>query len=60
MARFDLSDQECTVIHTLLPKQGRGPQRVHLALRIPEHSAGHSDNIRPPKPEYPATFGSLS
>ena len=24
-------------------------------LRIPEHLAGHSDNIRPPKPGYPAT-----
>ena len=26
------------------------------ALRIPEHPAGHSDNIRPPKPVYPATL----
>jgi len=25
-------------------------------LRIPEYPAGHSDNIRPPKPEYPATL----
>ena len=25
-------------------------------LRIPEHPAGHSDNIRPPKPVYPATL----
>ena len=26
-----------------------------IGLRIPEHPAGHSDNIRPPKPGYPAT-----
>lgn len=25
-------------------------------LRIPEHPAGHSDNIRPPKPGYLATL----
>jgi hypothetical protein len=25
-------------------------------MRIPEHSAGHSDNIRPPKPGYSATL----
>jgi hypothetical protein len=25
-------------------------------VRIPEHPAGHSDNIRPPKPVYPATL----
>ena len=25
-------------------------------VRIPEYPAGHSDNIRPPKPEYPATL----
>ena len=25
-------------------------------LRIPEHQAGHSDNIRAPKPGHPATF----
>jgi len=25
-------------------------------MRIPEHPAGHSDNIRPPKPGYPATL----
>ena len=25
-------------------------------LRIPEYPAGHSDNIRPPKPGYPATL----
>jgi hypothetical protein len=25
-------------------------------LRIPEHPAGHSDNIRPPKPGYSATL----
>ena len=28
------------------------PDRV----RIPEYPAGHSDNIRPPKPGYPATL----
>ena len=27
-----------------------------LRLRIPEHPAGHSDNIRPPKPGYLATL----
>ena len=27
MARFDLSDEEWTIISGLLPKQGRGPQR---------------------------------
>ncbi len=27
MARFDLSDEEWTVISGLLPKQGRGPER---------------------------------
>jgi len=27
-----------------------------LRVRIPEYPAGHSDNIRPPKPEYPATL----
>ena len=27
-----------------------------LEVRIPEYPAGHSDNIRPPKPEYPATL----
>ncbi len=27
-----------------------------ILLRIPEHPAGHSDNIRPPKPGYPATL----
>ena len=26
-------------------------------LRNPEHSAGQSDDIRPPDPEYPATLG---
>ena len=26
-----------------------------VVVRIPEHPAGHSDNIRPPKPGYPAT-----
>ena len=26
-------------------------------MRIPEDPAGHSDNIRPPKPGYPATYG---
>jgi transposase-like protein len=25
-------------------------------LRIPVHPAGHSDNIRPPKPVYPAAL----
>lgn len=25
-------------------------------VRIPEHPAGHSDHIRPPKPGYPATL----
>jgi hypothetical protein len=25
-------------------------------LRIPGHPAGHSDNIRPPKPVYPAAL----
>jgi len=31
--------------------------RVLLSsLRIPEHPAGHSDNIRPPKLGYPATL----
>jgi len=29
---------------------------VGTDVRIPEHPAGHSDNIRPPKPEYPATL----
>jgi len=29
---------------------------LFLRVRIPEHPAGHSDNIRPPKPEYPATL----
>jgi hypothetical protein len=28
-------------------------------VRIPEHPATHSDNIRPPKPEHPATLGTL-
>jgi hypothetical protein len=27
-----------------------------IQVRIPEHPAGHSDNIRPPKPVYPATL----
>ncbi len=27
-----------------------------LSVRIPEYPAGHSDNIRPPKPGYPATL----
>ncbi|WP_425602849.1 transposase [Hoeflea algicola] len=31
-----------------------GMQRSQL--RIPEYPAGHSDNIRPPKPGYPATL----
>ena len=30
---------------------------VHTWLRNPEHSAGQSDDIRPPDPEYPATLG---
>jgi hypothetical protein len=25
-------------------------------MRIPGHPAGHSDNIRPPKPVYPAAL----
>lgn len=29
-------------------------------LRIPEYSAGHSDDIRPPQPGYPATCGASS
>jgi hypothetical protein len=29
---------------------------LELNLRIPEHPAGHSDNIRPPKPVYLATL----
>jgi len=28
-------------------------------LRIPEHPATHSDNIRPPIPGYPATCDAL-
>ena len=28
----------------------------YIRLRIPEHLAGHSDNIRPPIPGYPATL----
>ncbi len=28
-------------------------------VRIPEHPAGHSDDIRPPKPGYPATLAAL-
>jgi len=31
------------------------PQR-HLSVRIPEHPATHSDNIRPLIPGYPATL----
>ena len=31
------------------------PEGVRL-VRIPGYPAGHSDNIRPPKPGYPATF----
>ncbi len=47
------------------PRQGsRGGQQrysdmaitICLTLRIPEYPAGHSDNIRPPKPGYPATL----
>jgi hypothetical protein len=34
-------------------RQERGQGQVHN----PEHSAGQSDDIRPPDPEYPATLG---
>jgi len=33
--------------------------RPNAALRIPEHPATHSDNIRPLIPGYPATCDAL-
>jgi hypothetical protein len=42
-------DPDISVIATLL--------LVVRHVRIPEHPAGHSDNIRRPKPGHPATFG---
>ncbi|MEL6646050.1 MAG: hypothetical protein AAFQ79_19115, partial [Pseudomonadota bacterium] len=33
---------------------------IRTPLRIPEHPAGHSDDIRPPKPGYPATCSASS
>lgn len=34
----------------------RGERFILDGVRIPEHPAGHSDHIRPPKPGYPATL----
>jgi len=34
----------------------RRKRASRMRVRIPEHPAGHSDNIRPPKPGYPATL----
>jgi hypothetical protein len=41
------------------PDEWLNDRKVRMAdgLRIPGYPAGHSDNIRPPKPGYPATFG---
>ena len=33
-----------------------GAANLYDALRIPGYPAGHSDDIRPPKPGYPATL----
>ncbi|SFE96808.1 hypothetical protein SAMN04488523_11382 [Sulfitobacter brevis] len=33
-----------------------GSKHFVLMVRIPVHPAGHSDNIRPPKPVYPAAL----
>ena len=44
---FDLLQKMMDDVHEL--KAGQ-------MLRIPGHPAGHSDNIRPPKPGYPATL----
>jgi phage regulator Rha-like protein len=38
------------------PKFGAVDFEKQYQVRIPEHPAGHSDNIRPPKPVYPATL----
>jgi hypothetical protein len=37
------------------PAHDAGRATIRPCLRIPEHPATHSDNIRPLVPEYPAT-----
>jgi hypothetical protein len=36
---------------------GAHSECLAVLLHNPEHSAGQSDDIRPPDPEYPATLG---
>jgi transposase len=38
MARFDLSDDEWTIIEPLLPKRGRGPERRDDRVIFPRKS----------------------
>ena len=45
---------------TLIDCHERFLDAIDGVLRIPEHPAGHSDDIRAPRPGYPATFGASS
>jgi len=48
--------QEAAKEHGIVIVAGYQEVDGAVSVRIPEHPAGHSDNIRPPKPGHPATL----